>query len=161
MVPSNFFIAVFLIVPAAVQQPVIYTSQLKNPFFYAAAVNKNTDLSDMKKSILLLPALLLLLAAAAQTKPAYVLYNAKGKKVSYGKMIKALAQQQVVLIGEFHNNAISHWMELEITKDCKQQVPLVLGAEMFEQDNRESFLQRGSTVLPACGRTTPPIMPRW
>jgi uncharacterized iron-regulated protein len=74
-----------------------------------------------------------------QTKPAYILYNAKGKKVSYTKMIKTIVQKDIVLIGEYHNNAISHWMELEITKDCKEKRNLVLGAEMFEQDNQEAL----------------------
>ncbi len=80
----------------------------------------------------------------AQQKPAYVLYDAKGKKVGYDKMIRELCEKDIVLIGEYHNNPISHWMELEITKDCKQQRNLVLGAEMFEQDNQpalDAYLQ--------------------
>ena len=93
----------------------------------------------MKKAIICSFTLFILLVANAQNKPAYVLYNAKGKKVSYGKMIKQLVQQDIVLIGEFHNNPISHWMELEITKDCKKQKSLVLGAEMFEQDNQPAL----------------------
>ena len=67
----------------------------------------------------------------AQHKPAYVLYNAKGNKVSYKRMINQLSKKDIVMIGEFHNNPISHWMELEITKDCKENRSLVLGAEMF------------------------------
>ena len=93
----------------------------------------------MKKLLLLPLSFLVLLTAIAQHKPAYVLYNAKGKKVKYSKMIQVLAQQDVVLIGEFHNNAISHWMELEITKDCKAERNLMLGAEMFEQDNQPAL----------------------
>jgi uncharacterized iron-regulated protein len=93
----------------------------------------------MKRSALLLSACLFLLTALAQNKPAYVLYNAKGKKIKYGKMIKLLAKQDIVLIGELHNNAISHWMELEITKDCKAKRDLILGAEMFEQDNQAAL----------------------
>jgi uncharacterized iron-regulated protein len=69
-------------------------------------------------------------------KPAYVLYNAKGKKVSYEKMLKDLRGQDVVLIGELHNNPISHWLELEITQALAEQRQLVLGAEMFERDNQ-------------------------
>lgn len=93
----------------------------------------------MKKITLLLCCSTMMLAAMAQTKPAYILYNAEGKKVKYGKMIKAVAQQDVLLIGEYHNNAISHWMELEITKDSHAKKPLVLGAEMFEQDNQQAL----------------------
>lgn len=72
----------------------------------------------------------------SQDKPAYILYNAKGKKVSYKKMLKFLKDQEVLLIGELHNNPISHWMELEITKDLSPYQPIILGAEMFERDNQ-------------------------
>ena len=54
-------------------------------------------------------------------------------------MMKTLKQKDIVLFGEFHNNPISHWMELEIAKDCKQNRNLVLGAEMFEQDNQPAL----------------------
>ncbi len=92
----------------------------------------------MKK--LLLPfSFFFLLGSYAQNKPAYVLYKANGKKVSYKKMIRQLAAKDIVMIGEFHNNPISHWMELEITKDCKEKRMLVLGAEMFEQDNQPAL----------------------
>ena len=80
-----------------------------------------------------------LFTAFSQNKPAYVLYNAKGKKVSYEKMLKTLQQKDVVLFGEFHNNPISHWLQLEVTKDLKQKRDLVLGAEMFEQDNQPAL----------------------
>ncbi|MHA8101197.1 ChaN family lipoprotein [Aquirufa nivalisilvae] len=72
----------------------------------------------------------------ATDKPAYRLFNAKGKEVSYQKMIKQIQKQDVVLIGELHNNPISHWLELEIIQSCYLQRKLVLGAEMFEQDNQ-------------------------
>ena len=94
---------------------------------------------SMKKLFLLSISICVLFSALAQNKPAYVLYNARGKKISYQKMIRELVQKDVVLIGELHNNAISHWMELEITKDCKETRNLVLGAEMFEQDNQPAL----------------------
>jgi uncharacterized iron-regulated protein len=75
----------------------------------------------------------------ARDKPAYVLYNAQGKKVSFSKLIKQLQQQDVVLFGELHNNPISHWLELEITQACAEKRKLVLGAEMFEQDNQTAL----------------------
>ena len=90
----------------------------------------------MKRSFLLLLTFFILVGTIAQNKPAYTLYNAKGKKISYKKMLKKVERKDILLIGEFHNNPISHWMELEITKDCKQNRNLVLGAEMFEQDNQ-------------------------
>ena len=93
----------------------------------------------MKKVFMLALCAGILLSATAQNKPAYILYNAKGKKVSYKKMMKTLQQKDIVLIGEFHNNSISHWLELEVTKDLKQTRDLVLGAEMFEHDNQEAL----------------------
>src|SRR5689334_1807453 len=91
----------------------------------------------MKKLMALLAILSISIIAQAQDKPAYIIYNAKGKKVSYKKMLKTIIQKDMIFLGEFHNNAISHWMELEITKDCGETRQLVLGAEMFEQDNQE------------------------
>lgn len=57
----------------------------------------------------------------AQQKPAYVLYNAKGKKFPYKKMIRQLSEKNIVLFGEFHNNPIAHWLELSVSKDLAQK----------------------------------------
>ncbi|MES2004165.1 MAG: ChaN family lipoprotein [Bacteroidota bacterium] len=77
--------------------------------------------------------------AFAQEKPAYVLYNANGKKLRYEKMIRELSAKDIVLFGEFHNNPIAHWLQLEVTTSLKQTRDMVLGAEMFEQDNQEAL----------------------
>lgn len=69
-------------------------------------------------------------------KPAYIIYNAKGKKVNYKKMIKNLNQKDIILFGELHNNAIAHWLELEVTKDIHKSKAITLGAEMLEADNQ-------------------------
>lgn len=69
-------------------------------------------------------------------KPAYILYNVQGQKAGYQQMIDELSKADVVFIGEYHNNPISHWMEYEITKslyDSKNK-QIILGAEMFEAD---------------------------
>ncbi|MEP7256614.1 MAG: ChaN family lipoprotein [Ferruginibacter sp.] len=93
----------------------------------------------MKK--ILIAAILSFISAAifAQQKPAYVLYNANGKKVSYKKMIKQLAKKDIVLFGEFHNNPISHWLELSVAKDLSEKRELTFGAEMFEADNQQAL----------------------
>jgi uncharacterized iron-regulated protein len=93
----------------------------------------------MKKWLIFFAVIAVSTIAIAQNKPAYVLYNAKGKKVSYKKMLRFIQQKDMLMVGEFHNNPISHWMELEITKDCGQNHQLVLGAEMFEQDNQPAL----------------------
>jgi uncharacterized iron-regulated protein len=90
------------------------------------------------KNLLLFTALLFSqLLSYAQDKSPYVLYDAKGKKLSYKKMIRVLKEKDIVLFGEYHNNAIAHWLQLEATKDLSQSRDLVLGAEMFEADNQE------------------------
>lgn len=90
----------------------------------------------MKKVIIALT----ILSSLAFTghKNAYVLFNEKGKEISYDKMIKELSEADVVLFGEFHNNTISHWLELEVAKSLHENFgdKLVLGAEMFEADNQ-------------------------
>lgn len=93
----------------------------------------------MKKIVLFLISLSVVLTTQAQHRPAYILYNANGKKVSYKKMIRFIKEKDIVLFGEFHNNPISHWLQLEVTKDCRQYRDLVLGAEMFEQDNQTAL----------------------
>jgi len=90
------------------------------------------------KNLFLFTALLFSqLLSYAQDKSPYVLYDAKGKKLSYKKMIRVLKEKDIVLFGEYHNNAIAHWLQLEATKDLSQSRDLVLGAEMFEADNQE------------------------
>lgn len=93
----------------------------------------------MKKYLVLLFLSFFTSAIFAQQKPAYVLYNANGKKVSYKKMIKQLAKKDIVLFGEFHNNAIAHWLELAVAKDLSEQRNLIFGAEMFEADNQQAL----------------------
>jgi len=75
---------------------------------------------------------------SAQKKDAYVIYNKKGRKVFYKKMLKSVAKSDVTLFGEYHNNPICHWLELELAIDLlAKEKNLVLGAEMIETDNQE------------------------
>lgn len=74
----------------------------------------------------------------AQDKPAYELFNRKGKMESYDAMIKDLAKSDMVFFGEYHTNPISHWLQIEMTKsfyDIKKD-KLLFGAEMFENGNQ-------------------------
>jgi uncharacterized iron-regulated protein len=93
----------------------------------------------MKKCFLGISLLLTSVLVFAQQKPAYILYNAEGKKISYTRMIKQLAKKDIVLFGEFHNNAISHWLELAVAKDLSEKRNLTFGAEMFEADNQQAL----------------------
>lgn len=93
----------------------------------------------MKQLLILIACICMGTLVLAQQKPAYVLYNAQGKKVSYDKMIRVLAEKDIVLFGEYHNNPIAHWLQLEVTTSLKEKRDMVLGAEMFEQDNQEAL----------------------
>ena len=77
----------------------------------------------------------------AQTDQAFVIYNAKGKKVSIAKMTRESIDAQLILFGEFHDNPISHWLELELLKELFSQKgkKLILGFEMFEQDQQAAL----------------------
>lgn len=79
------------------------------------------------------------LLGSAQNPQPYKIYNTKGKKVSYKKMVKSLAKQDIVLFGEQHNSAIAHWLQLRITKELAAKRNLELGAEMIEADNQDAL----------------------
>lgn len=80
---------------------------------------------------------LLSLSTLAQ-KPAYKIYRPTGKSVEYQAMLDSLKNADVVFFGEFHNNPIGHWLEIEIAKDLTtiHDGKLTLGAEMFESDDQ-------------------------
>ena len=74
--------------------------------------------------------------SAAQDKKAYQIFDKNGKKTSYEKLLKAGEKAEVVLFGEYHDNSVVHWLQLEFTKDLAEKKALVLGAEMLEADNQ-------------------------
>lgn len=74
--------------------------------------------------------------AYGQHDAAFQLYDKRGKKVAYQKMINTLTESDVVLFGELHDNPIAHWMQLKVTKSIHEHRGIVLGAEMFETDNQ-------------------------
>lgn len=93
----------------------------------------------MKRTIIAILAVMAYTCAAAQSgKPAYVLYDGSGKPATYEQMIKDFSKADVVFIGEYHNDPIAHWMEIEITTSLYEakKGKLVLGAEMFEADTQ-------------------------
>lgn len=83
--------------------------------------------------------ILFVLNVSAQSKPAYNLFTAKGKKINYGKMLRLAEKGDMLLFGELHNNPIAHWLQFEVTKDLHNSRELVLGAEMFESDNQQAL----------------------
>lgn len=93
------------------------------------------------RNTLLILALMICSISFGQNGQPYQIYNSKGKKVSYKKMIKELAKSDVVLFGEYHNNSLGHWLQLQVTKSLNENKGVVLGAEMFEADNQEGLSQ--------------------
>ena len=92
----------------------------------------------MKKSLIVISCLFVI-SAFAQDKKAYQLFDKNGKKTAYSKLLKATLNTQVLLFGEYHNNSIVHWLQLELTKDVAEKKPVVLGAEMLEADNQKQL----------------------
>ncbi|PTM10723.1 MAG: hypothetical protein DA407_03075 [Bacteroidetes bacterium] len=76
--------------------------------------------------------------ASAQQQPAYQLFKNNGEMANYDDMIPDLAQSDMVFFGEYHNNPISHWMQLEMSKSFFEAKgnKLFFGAEMFENGNQ-------------------------
>ena len=91
------------------------------------------------KSIFLLFMFNLFLFANAQNKHSYMIYDQNGKKASYNDIINSSQKSEVLLFGEYHDNSVVHWLELEITKDLYGKKLLVLGAEMLEADNQKQL----------------------
>lgn len=83
--------------------------------------------------------LCLLNVGFAQKTQAFQIYNKKGKKVSFEKMVKSLESGDVILFGEFHNDPIAHWLQLKLTKALAANNDIALGAEMFEADNQKEL----------------------
>mgnify|MGYP003389252722 CR=1 FL=1 len=88
----------------------------------------------MTKTLLLL---LLSPFLAHGQKNTYQIYNSKEKVVKYSKLLKQAKEADVILFGEFHDNPIIHWLQLELTNDIYEtDSNLVLGAEMMESDDQ-------------------------
>ncbi len=79
----------------------------------------------------------------AQNFKAYQFYDQKGKEIKPEKLVKELADYDVVFFGENHNNSINHWLQLKITEALykKKNGQIILGAEMFERDNQTQLNQ--------------------
>ena len=79
----------------------------------------------------------------AQNFKAYQFYDQKGKEIKTDKLVKELADYDVVFFGENHNSSINHWLQLKITEALfeKKNGQLILGAEMFERDNQAQLNQ--------------------
>ncbi|KQR94953.1 iron-regulated protein [Chryseobacterium sp. Leaf180] len=79
----------------------------------------------------------------AQNFKSYQFYTQNGKEINPEKLVKNLAEYDVIFFGELHNNSINHWLQLRITEALykKANGKITLGAEMFERDNQKQINQ--------------------
>lgn len=89
----------------------------------------------------------------AQKKDAYVLYTSSGKLTSYANLLKKSKDADIVFFGEYHDNPIAHWLELELANElyATHGQNLILGFEMFEQDQQDLLTQFIDTAINAKG----------
>ncbi len=73
----------------------------------------------------------------AQHKKAYTIFTSDGLETDYTTLLQDSYTSDILLFGEQHNSAISHWLQYELTSDLIKSRNLILGAEMFERDNQE------------------------
>lgn len=92
----------------------------------------------MKKGTLGMLFTFLLGTVFAQHKQAYKVYDKEGNETDFTAIVNAGVNADVVLFGELHNNAVSHWLQYEVTNAIIQEKGdnVILGAEMFESDDQ-------------------------
>lgn len=95
----------------------------------------------MKKPLLqflYLSCAILVLTSMKGDKPAYQIFDSKGKKADFADVVKAALAVDVVFFGEQHNNPINHWLQLDLSKALleERKSDVIMGAEMFESDNQ-------------------------
>lgn len=90
------------------------------------------------KSIILALFIFIIGSVYGQDANAYKLYTKNGKEITFSKMVKSLSNFEVILLGELHNDPISHWMHFEVVKSLsKNRDNVNLCFEMLETDNSE------------------------
>ena len=92
----------------------------------------------MKKTLIIILVLSFASSISDAQEKAHQIYSKDGKKISYKTMLFKMKNTDVVLFGENHNDPISHWLQLELTKSLyeKHGKNLMLGAEMLESDDQ-------------------------
>jgi len=76
--------------------------------------------------------------AEADEKPAYLLYNGSGDVISYDQLLLEARSSDLIFFGELHDNAIAHWLQLELIMDLYEDSDraITVGMEMFERDQQ-------------------------
>lgn len=90
------------------------------------------------KNYLIVVLLIMPLLTSAQQKHAYKVFNKEGEPATYFDILESASDSDIIFFGELHNNPVSHWLQIELTKDLynTKKDKLILGAEMFESDDQ-------------------------
>jgi uncharacterized iron-regulated protein len=76
------------------------------------------------------------LKVSAQTT-LFAIYDKEGHASTFENLINQSLETDVVLFGELHNNAVVHWLQLQLLKSLSIQHPQVLlSGEFFEKDDQ-------------------------
>ena len=76
-------------------------------------------------------------APAQDEKPAYRIFTSEGEASTYGELLRASTESDIIFFGELHDSPIAHWLQMELARDLySQKKKLVLGSEMFESDEQ-------------------------
>ncbi|UYW00856.1 ChaN family lipoprotein [Flavobacterium agricola] len=103
----------------------------------------------MTKNIYIILAFFISISLHAQKLEPFVIFNQSGKKISDKKFLKSLADADVVLFGELHDNSTAHWLQLKVIQTLHQKHKVVVGMEMFETDNQAVLNQYLSNQISA------------
>lgn len=92
----------------------------------------------MKRIYLLSLVIFFATTAMKMDKPAYRIFDSKGKPTDYSDVVKSALKADIVFFGELHNSPICHWLEFELTRDIysDKTKQVIMGAEMFETDDQ-------------------------
>lgn len=83
-------------------------------------------------------AVMLMNISFSQDVSAFKIFDKDGNETDYSELVSSALKNQVVLFGELHNNPISHFLQIKLTKDlyAESGSNLILAAEMFEADEQ-------------------------
>jgi uncharacterized iron-regulated protein len=119
----------------------IYFKYSKNTFvavIFEKVSNQGITMNNLKFLLLLISFFTVNELFAQKGKEAYIIFSSNGKKTNFQSIEKQALLSDFVFFGEYHDNPISHWLQLELTQSMhsKFKANLMLGFEMFEQDQQ-------------------------
>jgi uncharacterized iron-regulated protein len=92
-----------------------------------------------KQSFLFLCLIAMTFSTFGQANPEhYRIYDAKGNPATFAQIIETAGQNDVIFLGEMHDDSVGHALQFEIFKAAVEKYgsnrPITLSLEMFERD---------------------------